>query len=84
MPNVIVISLSQNTVRRSIRRLAGSQSALFNSMVYAESEKEIEKGVMEIVRNDSVEMANMNGVEILLSDSEAKEYLEEVIREIKK
>jgi hypothetical protein len=44
-------------------------------MVYAESEKEIEKGVMEIVRNDSVEMANMNGVEILLSDSEAKEYL---------
>ena len=82
--NVIVISLSQNTVRRSIRRLAGSQSALFNSMVYAESEKEIEKGVMEIVRNDSVEMANMNGVEILLSDSEAKEYLEEVIREIKK
>ena len=55
MPNVIVISLSQDTVHRSIRRLAGSQSALFNSMVYPESEKEIEKGVMEIVRNDSVE-----------------------------
>lgn len=79
------VSLSQNTeVRRSIRRLAISQSALFDSMVSAESEKEIEKRVMEIVRKESVEMANRSGVEISLSDSEAKEYLEEVIREIKK
>ena len=79
------VSLSQNTeVRRSIRRLAGSQSALFDSMVSAESEKEIEKRVMEIVRKESVEMANRSGVEISLSDSEAKEYLEEVIKEIKK
>lgn len=79
------VSLSQNTeVRRSIRRLARSQSALFDSMVSAESEKEIEKRVMEIVRKESVEMANRSGVEISLSDSEAKEYLEEVIREIKK
>lgn len=79
------VSLSQNTeVRRSIRRLAISQSALFDSMVSAESEKEIEKRVMEIVSKESVEMANRSGVEISLSDSEAKEYLEEVIREIKK
>jgi hypothetical protein len=79
------VSLSQNTeVRRSIRRLARSQSALFDSMVSAESEKEIEKRVMEIVRKESVEMANRSGVEISLSDSEAKEYLEEVFKEIKK
>jgi hypothetical protein len=79
------VSLSQNTeVRRSIRRLAGSQSALFDSMVSAESEKEIEKRVMEIVRKESVEMANRSGVEISLSDIEAKKYLEEVIKEIKK
>lgn len=79
------VSLSQNTeVRRSIRRLTKSQSALFDSMVSAESEKEIEKRVMEIVRKESVEMANRSGVELSLSDSEAKQYLEEVIREIKK
>jgi hypothetical protein len=39
---------------------------------------------MEIVRNESVEMANRSGIEISLSDNEAKEYLEEVIREIRK
>ncbi len=38
---------------------------------------------MELVEKESLEMENRSGVEVSLSDEEAKAYLEEVIREIR-
>jgi hypothetical protein len=56
------ISLSQDAeLRQSIRCVARSQSKLFDSMVSAEIEKEIEKRVMEIIRTRSVEMEDETG-----------------------
>ena len=69
------ISLSQDAeLRRSIRHVARSQSKLFDSMVTAEIEKEIEKRVMEVIRTQSVEMENETGLSPPLTEDEAKEY----------
>lgn len=56
------IPLSQDAeLRLSIRRVARSQSKLFDSMVTAEIEKEIEKKVMEVIKIQSFEMENETG-----------------------
>ena len=79
------ISLAQDAeLRRSIRHVARTQSKLFDSMVTAEIEKEIEKRVMQIIRIQSVEMENETGVQPSLNDQEIQDYLKQVIREVKR
>ena len=79
------ISLSQDTLlRRSIRRVAMTHSKLFDSMVTAEIEKEIERRVMEVINIQSIEMEDETGVQPSLNVQEAQDYLKEVIREIKR
>jgi hypothetical protein len=79
------ISLSQDAeLRRSIRRVARSQSKLFDSMVTAEIEREIEKRVMQVIRTQSVEMEKETGVQPSLNDQEIQDYLKQVIREVKR
>jgi hypothetical protein len=78
------ISLSQNAdLRWSIKQVAKSQSKLFDSMVMAEIEKEIESRVIEVVRVQSVQMENETGISPPLTEDEAKEYLNQVIKELK-
>jgi hypothetical protein len=79
------VSLSQDAeLRRSIRRVARIQSKLFDSMVTAEIEKEIERRVMEVIKKQSVEMENETGVQPSLNDQEIHNYLKQVIREVKR
>jgi hypothetical protein len=79
------ISLSQDAeLRRSIRRTARTQSKLFDSMVTAEIEREIEKRVMQVIRTQSTEMENETGVQPSLNDQEIKDYLRQVIKEVKR
>lgn len=79
------VSMSQDSeLRRYIRRLARSQTRLFDSMVSAESGKEIEKRVLELIKKQSIEMETRTGVGTSLDEKQAREYIEEVIREIKK
>ena len=79
------ISLAQDAeLRRSIRRVARTQSKLFDSMVTAEIEKEIEKRVMQIIRTQSVEMETETGVQPSLNDQEIQDYLKQVIKEVKR
>ncbi|HEX5977454.1 MAG TPA: hypothetical protein VFY68_09265 [Nitrososphaeraceae archaeon] len=79
------ISLSQYAeLYRSIRRVARLQSKLFDSMVTAEIEKEIEKRVMQVIRTQSVEMEKETGVQPSLNDQEIQDYLKQVIREVKR
>ena len=79
------MSLSQDAeLRRSIRQVARSQSQLFDSMVTAEIEKEIERRVMEIVKIQSVEMERETGVQPSLNDEEVHDYLKQVTREVKR
>jgi hypothetical protein len=79
------VSLSHDTeLRRSIRHVAATQSKLFDSMVSAEIEIEIERRVMEVFKKQSVQMERDTGVEPSLDDKEAINYLKRVIDEIKK
>ena len=79
------ISLSQDAeLRRSIRRIARSQSKLFDTMVTVEIEREIEKRVMQVIKTQSVEMEKETGVQPSLDDHEIQDYLKEVIREVKR
>lgn len=45
---------------------------------------EIEKRVLELIKNQSLEMETRTGVETSLDEKEPREYIDEVIREIKK
>jgi hypothetical protein len=79
------ISLSQDAeLRRSIRQIARSQSKLFDSMVTAEIEKEIERRVMEVFKKQSVDMEEETGVEPSLNEQEIHDYLSQVIKEVKR
>ena len=61
---MLTISLSQDAeLRQSIRRVARTQSKLFDSMVTVEIENEIEKRVMQVIRTQYVEMENETGVQ---------------------
>jgi len=76
--------MSQDTeFGKYIRRLARSQTRLFDSMVSAESGKEIKKRVLELIKKQSLEMETRTGIETSLDEKEAREYIE-VIKEIKK
>ena len=82
---MLTISLSQDTeLRQSIRRVARTQSKLFDSMVTVEIEEEIEKRVMQVIRIQYVEMENETGVQPTLNDQEIHDYLNRVIKEVKK
>ena len=79
------ISLAQDAeLRQSIRRVARTQSKLFDSMVTAEIEKEIEKRVMQVIRTQSVDMEKETGVQPSLNDQEIQDYLKQVIKEVKR
>jgi ABC-type multidrug transport system fused ATPase/permease subunit len=80
------ISLSQDAeLRRSIKRIARSQSKLFDSMVTVEIEKEIESRVIEVFKKQSVQMEEEEtGVEPSLNEQEIHDYLNEVIKEVKR
>jgi hypothetical protein len=77
------VSISQDTeLRRSIRTLA--QSKLLDTIISAESAKEIEGKVMEIVKKQSLELEDRSGVQASLSQEDAQKYLNEVLQELKR
>jgi hypothetical protein len=57
---------------------------MFNIVISAEIEREIEKRVMQIIRSQSVEMEKETGVKPSLNDQEIQDYLKQVIREVKR
>jgi hypothetical protein len=79
------VSLSQDTeLLRSLKRIARSKSGLLDSIVSAESAREIENRVIEIIKKQSIELEERSGVAASLNDEEARKYLKEVIEEVKK
>jgi hypothetical protein len=78
------ISLAQDQeLRRSIRRLALSESKFLDTIGFAHLEHELEIKVAKIVKDQSEKMAEKTGVESSLSDTDIKQYLEQVLVEIK-
>jgi hypothetical protein len=78
------ISLAQDQkLRRSIRGLALSESKFLDTIGFAHLEHELQIKVAKLAKDQSKRMAEETGVEPSLSDTDIKQYLEQVLVEIK-
>ena len=64
--------------------LAKSESRLLDSIASAEMQKEVESRVIKVVKAQSAEIEDQTGTKPSLTDDEIKEYLDEVLKEIKR
>jgi len=79
------ISVSEDSaLRRSIRDFAIKQSRLLDSIGSAQMEQEIQKKVVDFTKRNQDRMAEETGIHSSLSEDDVKEYLQQVIREVKK
>ena len=78
------ISVSQDAgLRQSIRKSAIKEIRFLENMGSAQMEQELEKRVLTIAKKNSDSMSEETGVQPSLSEDDMKQYLQEVIKEIK-
>jgi hypothetical protein len=79
------ISVSEDSeLRRSIRRYAIEESRLLDSIGMAQMEREIEKNVLTFAKRNQDKMVEETGIQPSLSDIDVKQYLEQVLQEVRK
>jgi MFS family permease len=78
------ISVSEDSIRQSIRTFAIKESRLLDSIGMAEMEQQIQKKVVEFTKRNQDRMAEETGIQSSLSEEDVKVYLQQVIREVKK
>jgi hypothetical protein len=78
------ISVSQDTkLRQSIRRSALEEVKFLESIGAAQMEQELQKRVLTIAKKNSDNMIEETGVQPSLSEDDMRQYLDEVLIEIK-
>jgi hypothetical protein len=79
------ISVSGDTeLRKSIRKYAITESKLLDSIGSAQMEQQIQRRVIDMMKQNQDTLSNETGVEPSLSEVEVKQYLHEVIEEVRK
>lgn len=79
------VSVSEDSKLRSlIRNFAVKESRLLDSIGTAQMEQEIEKRVLAIAKRNQHIMAQETGIQSSLSEDDVKQYLAEVITEVRK
>jgi hypothetical protein len=79
------ISISEDSeLRRSIRTFAIKESKLLDSIGIAHMEQEIQKRVLRLAKEQEETMVEQTGIQSSLDEHDMKEYLEQVINEVKK
>jgi hypothetical protein len=79
------ISISHDMkLRHSIRHFAGEQSDLLDSIGVAQMHQEIKSAVTKIAKDNSEVLVEQSGVQPSLAGQDMKEYIEAVIKEIRK
>ena len=82
--NHSAISIAEDSsLRRSIKDSAQQQLKLLDSMGTAEMERKLEKKVLEVTKSNAESLKQQSGIEPSLSMDEAKQYLYEVLEEVK-
>ncbi|MBV9176151.1 MAG: hypothetical protein JO297_03860 [Nitrososphaeraceae archaeon] len=77
------VSISQDiNLRKSIRKATQQQSQLLSDIGIAQMQKELEKRVMKIVKEDSDAMIKETGIMPSMSEVDVKEYLDNVLAAI--
>jgi hypothetical protein len=78
------ISVSEDSkLRRSIRSLALKESKLLDSIGIAHMEQELTKRVLTLAKDQSYSMTEQTGIQSSLTEDDMKQYVEEVLKEIK-
>ena len=76
--------ISEDTeLRKSIRRTAVNELKLLDSIGTAQMSSQLENKVSKLVKEYSDKIVNEAGVQPDLSEEDAKQYLDEVIKEIR-
>jgi hypothetical protein len=70
-------------LRQSIRNLAKNESKLLDSIGRGANDKEIQNKVTKLTRVHREEVLSQTGIPSTLSEEDAKEYLTEVLKELK-
>ena len=79
------ISVSEDSIlRQSIRTIAIKESRLLDSIGMAQMEQQIQKKVVEFTKQYQDRIEEETGIQSSLSEEDVKEYLQQVIREVKK
>ena len=71
-------------LRQSIRNLAVQESKLLDSIGTAHMEQEIQRRVLTITKQNQDRMAEETGIQSSLTDEDVKDYLGQVLEEVKK
>ncbi|MGH9975968.1 MAG: hypothetical protein ACRD8Z_09060, partial [Nitrososphaeraceae archaeon] len=79
------ISISQDAkLRQSIRRLAQKESSLLDSIGLAQVSGEVQSRVITLTKRYENVLKEESGISSSLSDDEIKQYLQEVLQEVKR
>jgi hypothetical protein len=79
------VSISEDSkLRRAIRKFATTESKVLDSIGLAQMEQEVQKKVLTLAKEQEEKMVEETGVESSLDEGDMKEYLQEVIKEVKK
>ena len=82
--NNSAISIAEDSsLRRKIKDSARQQLKMFGSIGTAEMESRLEKTVLEITKSNAESLTHQTGIEPSLSVDEVKQYLNEVLVELK-
>jgi hypothetical protein len=79
------ISISEDSeLRRSIRKFAIRESKLLASIGFEHMEQEIQKRALKLAKVQEETMVEQTGIGSSLDEDDMKDYLKEVINEVKK
>lgn len=79
------ISVSQDIkLRQSIRKSAIEESKLLDRIGTAEMEQSLQRTVLQVAKKNSESMIERTGIKPSLDEDQMKEYLNEVMKELKK
>ncbi|MFL6512480.1 MAG: hypothetical protein ACJ70X_05980 [Nitrososphaera sp.] len=80
-----VISASQDVkLRKLIEKSVAEQSGLLKGLTKGQVEQELQKRMTVITRNYSDKLTEETGISPSLTDYEVKQYMQEVLREVRK
>ena len=78
-----ISTAEDSNLRQTIRASARQQLRLLDSIGTAEMERKLEKKVLEATKSNAESLKQQSGIEPSLSMDEAKQYLYEVLKEVK-
>jgi hypothetical protein len=75
---------ADSNIRKSIRKVAMKETELLDNIGTAQMERTIEKRVIALTKATQDKIAEENGIQSSLTEDDMKEYLEQVMNEVKK